>query len=65
MVSLQIVFLVAVCLTVGSGIVATSIAIFGDTRRNAGQRAVAERFAQITVIGATAIVALLANFPAG
>lgn len=65
MVLTQVVFLVTVCLTVASGIAAASIAVFGDTRRNAGQRAVAERFAQITVIGATAIVALLANFPAG
>lgn len=65
MIPTQIVFLVTVCLTVISGIAAISIVIFGDTRRNAGQRAVAEKFAQITVIGATAIVALLANFPAG
>lgn len=31
----------AVCLTIASGIAATSIVIFGDTRRNAGHRAVA------------------------
>lgn len=65
MIPIQIVFLVAVCLTIASGIAATSIVIFGDTRRNAGHRAVTERFSQITVIGATAIVALLTNFPSG
>jgi len=37
-------------------VTATSIVVFGDTRRNLGQRAVAEKFAQIAVIGAAAIV---------
>ena len=41
-------------------VTATSIVVFGDTRRNLGQRAVAEKFAQIAVIGAAAIVSLLA-----
>lgn len=59
MVPLQIVFLIAVCLTVASGIAATSIVMLGDTRRNAGQRAVAEKFAQIAMIGAIALIALL------
>jgi hypothetical protein len=59
MVPLQIVFLVVVCLTVASGLAATGIVMFGDTRHNIGQRTVAERFAQIAVLGATAIVALL------
>lgn len=57
----QIIFLVAVGITITSGIAATSIVMFGDTRRNAGQRSVAEKFAQIAMIGATAIVALLAT----
>jgi hypothetical protein len=60
MVPVQIVFLVTVALTCASGLAATSIVMFGDTRRNAGQRAVAERFAQIALIGAAAIVSLLA-----
>ncbi|MBN9242138.1 MAG: hypothetical protein J0I98_05035 [Mesorhizobium sp.] len=57
----QIIFLVAVGITLASGVAATSIVMLGDTRRNAGQRAVAEKFAQIAMIGATAIVALLAT----
>ena len=60
MLSFQTIFFVTVALTVGSGITATSIVVFGDTRRNLGQRAVAEKFAQIALIGAMAIVSLLA-----
>ena len=60
MLTFQIVFIVAVTLTVASGLAAGGIVIFGDTRRNAGQRYVAEKFAQITLIGAAAIVSLLA-----
>lgn len=59
MIPIQIVFLVTVCLTVASGVAATSIVILGDTRRNAGQRAVAEKLAQIAMIGAVALIALL------
>lgn len=58
MVSLQIVFLVIVTLTVASGVAATAIVTFGDTRNNAGQRAVAERLAHIALIGTGAIVAM-------
>jgi hypothetical protein len=58
---IQIVFFVTACLTVASGIAATSIVMLGDTRRNAGQRAVAEKFAHIAMIGAIAIIALLAT----
>ena len=43
MLSLQFVFIVTVTLTTASGIAATGIAVFGDTRRNLGQRAVAEK----------------------
>ena len=60
MLSLQIVFIATVSLTIISGIAATAIVVFGDTRRNIGQRAVAERFAQITLLGAAAIISLLA-----
>ena len=60
MLSFQIIFFVTVALTVASGVTATSIVVFGDTRRNLGQRAVAEKFAQIALIGAAAIVSLLA-----
>jgi hypothetical protein len=55
----QIVFFITVALTVSSGLAAASIAVFGDTRRNDGQRVVAEKFAQIALVGATAIVSLL------
>lgn len=56
----QIVFSATLILTVLSGTAATAIAVFGDTRRNAGQRNVAEKFAQIALLGAAAIVSLLA-----
>lgn len=56
----QIIFFVAVGITLISGIAATSIVMLGDTRRNAGQRVVAEKFAHVAMIGATAIIALLA-----
>lgn len=58
--TLQIVFIVTVALTVSSGLAATSIVLFGDTRRNIGQRNVAEKLAQIALLGAAAIVSLLA-----
>ena len=60
MVPLQIVFVVAVFLTVASGSAAAGIVMFGDTRRNSGQRAVANKFAQIALLGAAAIMSLLA-----
>lgn len=56
----QIVFIVTLALTVSSGIAATSIVVFGDTRRNIGQRRVAEKLAQIALLGAAAIISLLA-----
>jgi hypothetical protein len=56
---IQIIFLVAVGITLASGIAATSIVMLGDTRRNRGQRAVAEKFAHIALIGAIAILAML------
>lgn len=59
MIPAQIIFFVTVCLTIASGLAATTIVMFGDTRRNAGQRTVAEKLAQIAVIGAMAIAALL------
>jgi hypothetical protein len=57
----QIVFTVTVALTAASGLAASGIVIFGDTRHNPGQRVVAERLAQIALIGATAIASLLAT----
>lgn len=56
----QIVFSATLILTVLSGTAAATIAVFGDTRRNTGQRNVAEKFAQIALLGAAAIVSLLA-----
>jgi hypothetical protein len=56
---IQIIFLVAVGITLASGIAATSIVMLGDTRRNRGQQAVAEKFAHIALIGAIAILAML------
>ena len=54
------VFFVTVVLAAASGLAATSIVVLGDTRRNIGQRNVAEKFAQIALLGAAAIVSLLA-----
>lgn len=59
MLSLRTVFIVVVALTVASGAAASSIVMFGDTRRNSGQRAVAERLSQIAFLGAVAIISLL------
>lgn len=59
MVSLQIVFMVTVFISISSGLAATCIVIFGDTRRNAGQRSEAEKMVQIAAIGAAAIASLL------
>lgn len=59
MVSFQLVFIVTVALTISSGTAAISIVMLGDTRKNAGQRAVAEKFAHIALIGVVAIAALL------
>ena len=55
----HIVFATTVALTVSSGLAATSIVMFGDTRRNPGQRKVAEKLAQIALLGAAAIISLL------
>lgn len=60
MVSLNVVFFASVLLTASSGLAATCIVLFGDTRHNTGQRAVAEKFAQIALIGAAAVASLLA-----
>jgi len=57
--TLQIVFIVTVALTVASGLGATGIVVFGDTRRNVGQRNVAEKLAQIALLGTAAIVSLV------
>lgn len=59
MLTFQIVFIVTVVLTALSGLAATSIVVFGDTRRNIGQRNVAEKLAQIALLGAAAIISLL------
>jgi hypothetical protein len=60
MISLNLVFFATISLTAASGLAATCIGLFGDTRHNAGQRAVAEKFAQIALIGAAAVAPLLA-----
>ena len=60
MLSLQIVFIVTVALTAASGLAAAGLVVLGDTRKNRGQRTVAQTFAQIALLGAMAIVSLLA-----
>lgn len=52
-------FLTTLTLTTVSGATAVAIIAFGDTRKNAGHRIVAQKFAQITLLGAAAIIALL------
>lgn len=59
MIPVQIVFLVTAFVTVAAGLGAAAIAIYGDTKSNAGQRFVVEKFAQIALLGATAIAAML------
>ena len=60
MVSIEIVFFATVALTVASAATAAGIVVFGDTRRNQGQRNVAERLVQMAAVGMAAIAALLA-----
>jgi hypothetical protein len=55
-----LVFLVTVALTVSSGVAAIAIVVLGDTRRNIGQRKVADKLAQIALLGAAALASLLA-----
>ena len=55
----SIYLVISVALTVMSGLAATSIVVFGDTRRNIGQRNVAEKLAQIALLGAAGIISLL------
>jgi hypothetical protein len=60
MVPIQIVFLVTAILTIAAGFGAAVIAMCGNTRSNASQRIVVKAFAQIALLGASAITALLA-----
>ncbi len=55
----EYVFIATLSLTVASGLGATALVVFGNTHRDVGQRAVAVKLAQIAVIGASALVALL------
>ncbi|MEK1886889.1 MAG: hypothetical protein AAAB35_04760 [Phyllobacterium sp.] len=59
MITFQIVFLLTGFLTIFCALTAAAIVGFGDTRRNNGQRVVAETFAQIALIGAAAVASLL------
>jgi hypothetical protein len=52
----QLVFVV----TVASAAAASTLVVFGDTCRDRGLRAVAEKFVQIALVGAAAIFSLLA-----
>ena len=60
MVPFQVTFYTTVFLTVASGLAATCIVFLGDTRRNPGQRTVAEKFAEIAAFGAVTLASLLA-----
>ncbi|MGN8022123.1 hypothetical protein ACTJJ7_15575 [Phyllobacterium sp. 22229] len=59
MITFQTVFVTTLSLTATSGITAVCIALFGDTRRNEGQRIVVEKFAQIALFGAVTVASLL------
>jgi hypothetical protein len=60
MVPTQIVFLVTAILTIAAGLGAAVIATCGNTKSYASQRIVVKAFAQIALLGASAIAALLA-----
>lgn len=62
MVPFKLVFLSVFCLTVLSGAAATWIVI-ADQGSHPSRKKVAERLAQIALLGATAIFALLGNVP--
>lgn len=62
MMSYEFALMILAAMTGVSALIATSVAVIGDTRRNPGQRVLVERLAQIALIGATALVALL-GFP--
>jgi hypothetical protein len=57
----QILFATVTALTALSAIGAIGLAVFGDTRYNLGHRGVAMRLAQIALVGATALAALLTS----
>ncbi|MBZ3695078.1 hypothetical protein [Phyllobacterium calauticae] len=59
MITFQTVFFTTLSLTAASGVTAACIALFGDTRRNEGQRIVVEKFAQIALFGAVTVASLL------
>lgn len=61
MLSSQIVFVAVLGIALASGSAAVALSVFGDTRRNEGQRQVALRLAQVTVICAAALASLLLN----
>ena len=50
---------ITLALTAVSASAAIAVVAFGDTRRNPGQRVVAERLAQIAVLAAAAAIAAL------
>lgn len=57
MLSIELLFLAVLCLTVLSGATATWLAAVG--RGSTSRKKVAERLAQIALLGATAVFALL------
>ncbi len=59
MISSHTVFVAVLGIALASGTAAVALAAFGDTRRNEGQRQVALRLAQVTVICAAALASLL------
>lgn len=60
--SFYLIFFTTVALTVLSGSAATAIAIFGRPVAGSAQKLVAEKLAQIALLGAGAIVTMLSRF---
>lgn len=59
MLALNLAQAVALAMTVISATAAVAIVVLGDTKRNQGQRAIAEKLAQIAVLAAAATIAAL------
>ncbi|WP_265516743.1 hypothetical protein [Nitratireductor luteus] len=61
MIPFHLIFLTVLAMTVLSGAAATVVAFLGDTRSNRAQRRLVEILCQIALLGAGAIIALLAR----
>lgn len=63
--SFHLIFATVLALTVVSGAVATVLAMVGDAQNNRAQRRIIEVLSQIALLGAGAMIALLARSAQG